>query len=459
VSQLLQSVHLRVGDRSAMGEALPVRLRVTDEAGNYYAPLGRLASFDAASSVDAGGNVVIGGETWAYIDGACEILLPPGSLRVRIAKGPEFEEIDTHVKLAAGKLSLRFEMGRRADLAASGWHAGDMAAYDMTPHAALLEGAGEGLAVVNLLVHERPGSLANIVAFSGQKPILEQPGTLVAVNTRNDSPLGRLCLLHCHRAIYPLSFALGGEQVWTLDDWCQQCHRIRQRPGLVVAENFFSGGGAMPGEMTALLVLGHIDVVLYEPGCSLAPWYELLDAGLNVPLAVGSRRCNAAVPLGGWRTYARLPAGLPFTYSGWIEGVRRGATWITCGPLVSLERVDEGTVRAEAIGSGTLTIVANGNRIAQSAHSGVVEAKAPADATWLAAQVWDGDRLLAATSAIHQQNAVQSPRTRTARLRLAERLHAGESWLAETNRVSAKQRGHLLDTIRTAVHRLRSDGL
>ena len=68
MSRSLQSVHVRVGD-AATKQALPVRLCITDAAGAYYAPLGRLQELPSIDG-DVGGNVVVDGQTWAYIDGA-----------------------------------------------------------------------------------------------------------------------------------------------------------------------------------------------------------------------------------------------------------------------------------------------------------------------------------------------------------------------------------------------------
>src|SRR3954469_12908894 len=111
----MQQVHLRVND-AASGQPTPVRLRITDTEGAYYAPYGRLTEFASSPNQEVGGNVYLGTRPWAYIDGAGEILLPPGTLRFEISKGPEYQPIDTEVQLTAGKMSLRFVMQRWTDL-------------------------------------------------------------------------------------------------------------------------------------------------------------------------------------------------------------------------------------------------------------------------------------------------------------------------------------------------------
>src|SRR6266478_8704972 len=102
----MQTVHLRVND-AATGRPTPVRLRCTDAAATYYAPFGRLPAFATDPGEDVGGNVLIGDQPWAYIDGTCEIELPPGPVRIQVCKGPEYRPLDETVDLVAGRLSLR----------------------------------------------------------------------------------------------------------------------------------------------------------------------------------------------------------------------------------------------------------------------------------------------------------------------------------------------------------------
>src|SRR5438105_8631234 len=103
----LQTVHVRVND-GATGQPTPVRLRLTDQAGNYFAPFGHAAEFPTGRAEAVGGDVVINGERWAYIDGTCEIALLPGELMIQAAKGPEHAALREPINLPLGKMSRRF---------------------------------------------------------------------------------------------------------------------------------------------------------------------------------------------------------------------------------------------------------------------------------------------------------------------------------------------------------------
>lgn len=419
------TVHLRVND-AATGKPTPARVRILDAAGAYRAPFGRPPEFATAPGEDVGGNLLLGPERFAYIDGACEVRLPPGPVMVEVSKGPEFSPLRREVTLGPGQISVRLAVERWADLRPEGWYAGDTRATELPPHAALLEGAAEGLAVVNLLARERPGqggapAVPNLLAFSGNRPALEGPECLVAVNTLNSHPvLGTVTLLNCHRVVYPLRFGgPDGLDDWSVADWCDQCHR---KSGLVVWPDLPRLTPEHPqGEALAALVLGKIDSYEVsrfdgpEPEV-LAHWYRLLGCGLRVPLAGGSGKDSNAVALGSVRTYARIPQGEALSYSAWIEAVRAGRTFVTNGPLLSLSVEGGGPggiimtpaegrrvrVRAEAqstVPFDQLEVLSDGEVIAEKEASGnrqsaVLEVEhVPAGSGWLAARCWGRERL------------------------------------------------------------------
>jgi hypothetical protein len=412
-----QQVHLRVNDAET-GKPTPVRLRVTDAAGNYYAPLGRLTQFATGPNQDVGGNVLVGDKAWAYIDGACEINLSPGPLHLSIAKGPEYRPVEADVQLVAGKLSLRLQIERWRDLRKEGWYSGDTRVHFLPPHAALLEAQAEDVAVVQLLARttqikdsfgQLQPAIPNLLAFSGQAPCLEAPGHLVAVNTENFHPeLGSLGLLHCHRVVYPLTF--GGpncEDAWTLEDWCGQCHR---KNGLVVwtrtlheTENFDYG------EPLVDLLLGHVDAfeLTGETRAAASLWYDLLNLGVRLPLAGASGKDSNAQVMGSTRTYVKLDQAEALSSSAWIDGLRAGKSFVTNGPLLDFTvdgqvpgsrlQFEPGTgrVRAEATSWRTfdrLEIICGGRIVAtatatgQPAHA-VLDVDVPLERTsWLAAR-------------------------------------------------------------------------
>lgn len=488
----LTTVHVRVND-TASGQAVPVRLRLSDAAGRTYPPLGRLARFATGPGQDVGGNLWLDGRAWAVVEGACEIPLPGGRLTVELWRGPEYRPVRQDLDYREGKLALRLAVERWSNLAAQGWYSGDARCHDLTPHAALLEAAAEDLAVVNLLaqeeVHTEGGEawpvLSTILAFSGQQAALERPGHLVAVNTHNRHPrLGSLGLLHCHRAVYPLAFGgPDGRDDWTLLDWCYQCHRKR---GLVVwTYPRREEALAFPGEPLADLILGQVDALEVSPETPaevLDVWYALLGLGYAVPLVGSSGKHANDRPLGAWRTYAKLKPGEMLGYREWIEAVRAGRTFATAGPLVDfrVDGCDPGAVlevrakgervqvRAEArsvVTYGRLQLVADGRVIAEVRPSGdvaraVIEKDWEVRASgWLAARCVGEpeERLLAHTSPVCLKVAgLPGAGDEGARQMLVGHLRRGEEWVAREARCPTdKHREALHEVFRLAGQRLR----
>lgn len=495
MSSSLQTVHVRVND-AATGRPTPVRIRFTDAEENYHAPFGRLTNFSTTRNQDVGGNVRLGNKNFAYIDGTCEIALPPGTIHVEIHKGPEYVPVQETVSLPEGKLSLRLSIERWIDARKDGWYSGDCRSHFVSPSAALLEGEAEGLAVVQVLAREiemtdasgaKHTAIPNILAFSGHAPALSTPSCLVAVNTLNSHPvLGSLGLLHCHRVVFPLTFGgPDGKEDWTLADWCDQCHR---KNGLVVwARTARESADFAFGEPLADLVLGKIDAFELASSSALdntiQNWYDLLNAGLQVPLAGSSGKESNASELGAMRTYARLLFGEELSCKTWIEAVRAGRTFVTNGPLLFLEVNGSGPgttvllppaadkvrvkVQAQSVTPfDRLELVRNGDVIADASPSRernmtMLEADIPAsESYWLAARCRGDGELLAQTSAVRVQVPGRPFRVRESALgRFIAELTRLREWATTRARCDdERQRDRLVAVFRHALEVLEKCG-
>jgi hypothetical protein len=490
------TVHVRVND-AATQKPTPVRIRLVDSAGVGRMPFGHFAEFATGPGEDVGGQVRLGGDAFAYIDGACEVHLPPGPVRVEVHKGPEYVPLQREVVLGPGKISLRLAIERWIDPREQGWYAGDGRAHELSPHAAQLEGAAEGMDVVNLLAQqrpahgERPAAFVNLLAFSGTRPALEG-SPCVVVNTYNTHPvLGTVALLNCHRIVHPLRFgAPDGLEDWSVADWCDQCHR---KSGLVVWPDDPRLTVEHPqGEALAALLLGKIDAFeichLSDPQFSaLADWYRLLACGYRLPLVGASGKNRNTVALGRVRTYARLEPNQPFGYGAWIEAVRAGRTFVTESPILSLtvDGHDPGSVLSLPEGGRTVRVRAearsatafdrvevlyNGTVLAAGEVTGdrrtaVVDREMPITASgWLAARCQGGDRLpllRAHTSPVYFQVAGQPMRPAAEVIApLLAVLDRTLAWIhAEARCPNDHQREHLTEIVNAARQELLRRGV
>jgi hypothetical protein len=68
-------------------------------------------------------------------------------------------------------------------------------------------------------------------------------------------------------------------------------------------------------------------------------WYEILNAGFRVaPTAGTDYPCIASYP-GRERFYTKVEG--PLTYAAWIDGIRRGRTFVTNGPMLEFRVADK----------------------------------------------------------------------------------------------------------------------
>ncbi len=475
------NVHLRFTD-AASKKPLPVRLRITGPEGGTFTPLGRLPVFPCGRGEEVGGHIRLGGENFSYIDGGCEVPLPAGvPLRIRASHGPEYEILDRTVTLKPGQMALRFELTRWSDASWDGWLRGDSRVHFLSPQSAALEGAAEGLDVVQVLARSssmiaRDGNtypiLANLDAFSGQQPALSAHGCAVFVNTLNAHPLlGSLGLLNSHRVVHPLAFGgSDGFDDWSLCDWADQCHR---KNGLVVwADAFRPDAGLLGGEALVALVLGKIDAVEFDAQPRTQPflpwYYRLLNAGFRVPLVGGSAKESNRTALGAMRTYAKPTPEKP----GWIEAVRAGRTFVTNGPLLKFA-VERGVAKASVesrVPFEKLEIVSNGRVLAVASGSGgrtaaVLEfALDRAASGWVAARcigaaepaLYPGGPVFAHTSPVELEGSTCPPAERPVAVRaLRDCLATTRDWIETVGRFGTpKAKEHLMENCQRALETL-----
>lgn len=470
----MPSVHVRITDATT-NQPLAVRLRVTDGAGRDCVPFGRPAVFRTGPGEDIGGQVQIDGQNWYYVDGGAEMVIPPGAVRIEARRGFEYLPLDTTTELKPGQLAVRVQIKRWTDERERGWYSGDVAAFEIDPFAALLEGAAEDLAVVNVLARELDAGPAtrvpNLTAFSGATTALARPGHLVAVGTLNAHPhLGALALLGCHRPVFPLrSGVLNGWLDWSLIDWCEQTHRRKDGLALWLMEE-----PSLPdGEAVVAALLGKLDAVAIRTVSDLGIWYALLDCGVRLPLVGGSHKASNTAALGsGYRTYANVPPAAPFDYLAWLQSVRAGRTFITQGPLVSLAvaglahgggiDITGGAlllVEAESRWPGVphaLEVVHNGEVVARS-HGATVrlsENVVVRQRGWLAARCQVGPALVAHTTPVYFESKDPPPALPTGtRDFLRERMSATRQW-ATTVHGEERFRAPLLANLDAAERRL-----
>ena len=320
------------------GQPVAVRIHFHGGNGEYLPPLGNHRRVNPYWFEDNYGEFVNSLNQYAYIHGHCEVEVPLGEVFVEISRGYEIKPIRTSIEVSAETDEFVFELEKVLDWRERGWVTADTHVHFLSPQTALLEGAAEGVNVVNLLASQWGEMFSNVSDFDGRSTIGAKDfggdgEFLVRVGTENRmQALGHISLLGYSGAmIHPLcsggpsESAIGDALDVSMAEWAQRC--IEQN-GLVVLPH----APNPQAERAADIVLGlvhAIEMMTFNPfdgqitPYGLLDWYRYLNLGYQVPVVGGSDKMSAASLLGGIRTYAHLGAR-DFTYENWMDAVKGG---------------------------------------------------------------------------------------------------------------------------------------
>ena len=375
-----QRVRLVVVERGSTRQ-VAVKLHVHGSQGEYLAPLDRHRILNPFWFEDYSVDFThLAQHPCSYIAGETTLDLPLGQVFVEVSKGFEIRPVRKMVEIRPDTQEVVIEVDRVLPWREQGWVSADTHVHFLSPISALLEGAGEGVNVVNLLASQWGELMTNVGDFDGKNTwgSTENGGEgeyLVRVGTENrQHVLGHISLLgYRGRMIAPMTTggpdesALGDPVETLLTEWARQC---KQQGGLVVLPHFPQpraehAASIVSGEIDALEITSWQDLYSGISPYSLADWYRYLNCGYRVAAVGGTDKMDAQTAVGTVRTYARIPTDRPFTYEAWMDAVRRAETFVTYGPLLTF------AVEGKPMGS----------RIAMSARGGSVSV------TWQVASV------------------------------------------------------------------------
>ncbi len=379
VTPATQRVNLKVVDSS--GRPVAVKLHIHGEAGEYLAPVDRHRIINGAWFEDYSVDFLHNGlHSATYIPGETWVDLPLGKVYVEVSKGFEIRPVRMVIAVTPDTTEIIIPLEKVLPWREKGWVTADTHVHFLSPMSALLEGAGEGVNVVNLLASQWGELMTNVGDFDGRNTwgSREAGGDgeyLVRVGTENrQHVLGHISLLgYRGRIIAPMTSggpdesALGDPIEILLTEWARQCKR---QGGLVVLPHFPNpraehAAGIVGGDIDAIEMTSWGNLYGGINPYSLADWYRYLNCGYLVPAVGGTDKMWSGVAVGTVRTYARIADGQPFTYEAWMDAVRRAETFVTYGPL--LEFVVDGKPM--------------GSRIPMTANGGTV------DVVWQVASV------------------------------------------------------------------------
>lgn len=314
--------------------------------------------------------------------GAAEFPVPSGELQIFLARGHEFAPLHDRLAVKTGEtVHKEYVLNKRSDIPAAGWYGGDMHTHfsrwsksDNHVWARLLQ--AEDLHAVNNMVYKHAGVIeAPQYAYGAEgehRVRRHHKGHRVIASGeefRDDDLYGHMIAAGIRDLIEPVSTGqrLGRRENYPL--FASVCDWAHEQGGIAG----WAHGGTVIKLMESLPVeaaLGKLDFVeniQFNMFYGFMFWYRLLNCGIRLACTGGSDFPFDAALLAPWypnlgldRTYVEVEG--EFSYEGWIDGIRRGATFATNGPLLSV------TVNGRPPGSEL--------RLAPSENEVLVEARA-----------------------------------------------------------------------------------
>lgn len=339
-------VPLRVRLLDERGRPATARVYLTGPDGLAYAPTGSSARIMAMSA-----------DYFFHADDRFEIELPAGETLIEATRGPEYRLASRRVTLRPGAPAEEtLSLQRWTHPASKGWWSGDVhihANYTSPHHQVIeprdvrLQVAGEDLNYANLMVANSSGAFIHDRQYFEARPHrLSSPENFLYWNEENrSSAYGHMCFLGLKRLVEPFYNGFRNTPHW--DDYPSN---------YALAQQVFDQGGAVsyahPGmapsfeaasikELPVDLALGQqtaMDVLSNnDETATTEMWYRLLNCGFRVAISAGTDAFTNVVDhylAGGNRVYVQT--GERFDYAAWLDGFRRGRSFASNGPILTL---------------------------------------------------------------------------------------------------------------------------
>jgi hypothetical protein len=333
----------------------PVSARVAlqQDQGKFFAPPGAVYR-------------VQNGTGHFYCDQATALVLPAGKYRLRAFRGPEYQPVTQELTIEAGQtLDRTIELTRWTHAAESGWYSGEnhihanygYGQWFNTPESMLVQCAGEDLNVCNFMVANSDcDGIFDRPFFRGRPDPRSTAATILYWNQEFRSTVwGHMTLVNLKQVVEPVMTGFRDTtNPWDIPTNADIADRTHWQKGHVNYTHAFQNA-AKPFENPYAAKGLPIDVALNKIDSldlnnsyngTVPIWHRLLNCGFRLPPSAGTdcflNRIFSQLP-GGDRVYVRVDA--PLIYAGWIEGLKKGRSFVTNGPMLEL------SVNGEGLGS------------------------------------------------------------------------------------------------------------
>ncbi|MGC1387556.1 MAG: CehA/McbA family metallohydrolase [Steroidobacteraceae bacterium] len=348
-------LHLDIQD--AEGHAAWARISVTDAAGRFYAPSG--AWIHADDGFDRSRRRFEA--HYFHAQGEASVDVPAGPITVQIVHGLERRIERRQVDAVAGRVeqvAVHLDQNTWQVPADGHWASADVhvhmnygGTYRNTPAHLATQALGENLGMVHALIVNKEQRFPDI-AYSGlQRDPASRPDAIIVHGQEyHTSYWGHLGLLDIAGGIILPGYAgypdTAASSLYPMNaDVADMAHTRSALVGYVhpfdeAPEPVAKPQDVLTDELPVDIALRKVDymeiVGFSDHRATAGVWYRLLNLGFRVPAAGGTdvmaNFASLRGPVGMNRTYVRVPGEV--TVEDWLEGLKRGRSFATNGPLL-----------------------------------------------------------------------------------------------------------------------------
>jgi hypothetical protein len=349
------------------GQPVAARVSVFGSDGKPYAPSGSILRQPE------------GANPYFYTDGRFVLTLPPGTARLEFWRGIEYLPARIDVDLQSDA-EITVRLVRWAHLAEQGWYSGDSHIHLHTGGPIKVEIAdarlaahAEDLNFSNLCVSNNVGDdIRDAELITGKPHALSDEQHLIVFGEEMRSSIyGHMQFFGIKKLVEPQY--TGFDKTPLSNDYPpnfdQAEEAVRQGGVVTYGHPIFTNQpdpftvdplvhNAAARELPIDAILGKVhalDLMCYgsDEDLSAQLWYRLLNTGLRLAASAGTDALldRETLPLGGERVYVKVDG--KFSMESWLNGLKAGRSFVTNGPMLSLQVNGQGvgeTVRLDAPG-------------------------------------------------------------------------------------------------------------
>jgi hypothetical protein len=285
--------------------------------------------------------------------GEVDTELPPGVYRYEIERGPEYERQSGEVKTVAGKtVALNFTFGRIAHLRQAGWYSGDlhvhrpleeierlMAAEDLDfapvitwwnnrnlwsdrPIPERLTRSFDGHRLYDVMAGEDEREGGALLYFGLDRP-------LDLAGSKREVPSPMYFVEEARQRENNVRIDIEKPFWWDVPVWLAS----GRMQSIGLANNHMCRSSMLANEAWGKpRDRGRLPDPHGNGFWTQEIYYQILNSGLRIPPSAGSASGVLPNPVGYNRVYVHLDN--PFSREAWFEGLARGRSFVTNGPLL-----------------------------------------------------------------------------------------------------------------------------